>query len=153
MATEDFASEAQIKRLYAVLYSLGYDPKQWKKEQNISSYAKLSPGQCSDLIDELELEEAEKKGKHQEAVKQNKEDVKNGTQKQIKQDATDVTMEEAHAEAEMSRIAVVMKFAAVEAKHIVEDLANGGGITEGTKASLTERFAVTMFIEGTRRGL
>jgi len=160
MATEDFASEAQIKRLYAVLHSIGYDPKQWKKEQNISSYAKLTRGQCSDLIDELELEEAEKKGKHVEAVKQNKEDVQNGTQQQFKgpgdvsYDEEGFVQDQTPAEAEISRIAVVMKFAAREARTIVEEeLINGTGITEGTKASLIERFAVTIFIEAMKRGL
>jgi len=159
MASEEFASKAQIKRLYAVLYSLGSEPKEWKKDHNIASYAKLTPGQCSGLIDELELEEAEKKGKHQEAVKQNKEDVQNGTQQQFKgpgdvsYDQEGFVQDQTPAEAEISKIAVVMKFAAVEAKHIVDDLANGGGITEGTKASLTERFAVTIFIEAMRRGL
>jgi len=152
MASVDLATENQIKRLYAVLHSLGHEPKDWKKGQNIGSYAKLTRGQCSDLIDVLELEEAEKKGKHQEAAKQNGEDVKNGTQQQIS--TQDLTLEQAHAEAELSRIAVVMKFAAREAKTIVEEeLINGTSITEGTKASLIERFAVTMFIEGMRRGL
>lgn len=55
--------------------------------------------------------------------------------------------------AKRGRIAVVMMIAAREAKRIVDELANGGGITEGTKARLTEKFAVTIFIEGMRRGL
>lgn len=146
----DMAFEGQIKRLYAVLHSLGFDPKQWKKDHNISSYAKLSREECSELIDELEQEEAEKKGNHEKAVEQSKVDIRTGTQKQI---AQDILLEDAHAQAEMGRLAVVMTLAAREAKAIVDDLANGGGITEGTKASLTERFAVTMFIEGMRRGL
>ena len=130
MATEDFATENQIKRLYAVLHSLGYDPAKWKKGQNIASYAKLTRGQCSDLIDELEFEEAGKKGKHVEAEETIKEDIKNGVQNQIDQD---VLLNEAHAQAEISRIAVVMTFAAREAKRIVEDLANGGGINRRHK--------------------
>jgi predicted secreted acid phosphatase len=59
MAAEDQATENQIKRLYAVLHSLGYDPKEWKKERNIASYAKLTRDECSDYITELEEEEAE----------------------------------------------------------------------------------------------
>jgi len=61
MASEDYATEAQIKRLYAVLHSVGLDPKQWKKDANIASYAKLTRAQCSAYIDEAEAFEAEQK--------------------------------------------------------------------------------------------
>jgi hypothetical protein len=61
MASEDFATEGQIKRLYAVLHSVGLDPKQWKKDANIASYAKLTRAQCSTYIDEVEALEAELK--------------------------------------------------------------------------------------------
>lgn len=61
MASEDSATEAQIKRLYAVLHSIGADPKQWKKDKNIASYAKLTRAQCSGHIDEAEAIEAEQK--------------------------------------------------------------------------------------------
>jgi hypothetical protein len=61
MASEDKATEAQIKRLYAVLFSLSIDPKQWKKDQNIASYSKLTRRQCSEYIDEAEALEAEQK--------------------------------------------------------------------------------------------
>jgi hypothetical protein len=61
MAREDFATEGQIKRLYAVLHSVGIDPKQWKKDANIASYAKLTRAQCSAYIDEAEAFEAEQK--------------------------------------------------------------------------------------------
>ena len=61
MASEDFATEGQIKRLYAVLHSIGIDPKQWKKDKNIASYAKLTRAQCSAFIDDAEAIEAEQK--------------------------------------------------------------------------------------------
>ncbi|MGB7532991.1 MAG: hypothetical protein WA977_08485 [Halobacteriota archaeon] len=61
MASEDYATEGQIKRLYAVLHSVGLDPTQWKKDQNIASYAKLTRAQCSGYIDEVEALEAEQK--------------------------------------------------------------------------------------------
>ena len=61
MASEDKATEGQIKRLYAVLHSVGLDPTQWKKDQNIASYAKLTRAQCSAYIDEVEALEAEQK--------------------------------------------------------------------------------------------
>ena len=61
MASEDYATEGQIKRLYAVLHSIGIDPKQWKKDKNIASYAKLTRAQCSAFIDDAEAIEAEQK--------------------------------------------------------------------------------------------
>ena len=61
MASEDFATEGQIKRLYAVLHSIGIDPKQWKKDKNIASYAKLTRAQCSAFIDDAEAIEAQQK--------------------------------------------------------------------------------------------
>ena len=61
MASEDKATEKQIKRLHAVLHSIGLDPTGWKKDQNIASYAKLTRAQCSAYIDEVELIEAEQK--------------------------------------------------------------------------------------------
>ena len=69
MASEDFATEGQIKRLYAVLHSIGIDPKQWKKDKNIASYAKLTRAQCSAFIDDAEAIEAEQKaGSNQPAA-------------------------------------------------------------------------------------
>ena len=66
MASEDYATEGQIKRLYAVLHSIGMDPKQWKKDKNIASYAKLTRAQCSAFIDDAEAIEAEQKREIQE---------------------------------------------------------------------------------------
>ena len=57
------ATPAQIKRLYAVLHSVNVDPKQFKKEQKISSFEALTRRQISDWI--TELEEAEAKAKDQ----------------------------------------------------------------------------------------
>ena len=61
MASEDYATEGQIKRLYAVLHSIGIDPKQWKKDKNIASYSKLTRAQCSAFIDDAEAIEAQQK--------------------------------------------------------------------------------------------
>ena len=61
MAAEDAATEAQIKHLYGVIHGLGMDPKEWKKNSNIGSFAKLTRKQCSDYITELEAMEAEQK--------------------------------------------------------------------------------------------
>ena len=63
MASEDYATEGQIKRLYAVLHSIGIDPKQWKKDKNIASYSKLTRAQCSAFIDDAEAIEAQQKGR------------------------------------------------------------------------------------------
>lgn len=148
MAAEDYATEAQIKRLYAVLHSLGRDPKEFKKSRNFSSYEKLTREQCSAFITELEaIEEQRKTKKAQE---------KAGVQNQIDepaQESADAVLEEAHAEAEVARMSLVMRLCAIEAKKIADELCSNGGITEGVKTAMIQKFATTMFIEAMRRGL
>jgi hypothetical protein len=148
MATEDYATEAQIKRLYAVLHSLGYDPKQWKKDHDITSYSKLTRGECSDYIDELEFEEVEKKVRHDNATKKLPEDLKNGLQKQIfpAEDETETPKDE------IATMAAVMQRCIQEANRIVEEEIDGGGLSEASKAGIMQRLATTLFIEAMRRG-
>jgi uncharacterized protein (UPF0335 family) len=153
MASEELAFEGQIKRLYAVLHSLGIDPKDWKKEHNIASYAKLTRAQCSEYIEDLEKLEAEKKGEVPAGgatIKDDAEAVKEEMKSQAREN--EQLLDQAHAQAEVARMAVVMKFCATEAQQIVEGMSNGG-VTEGTKASMIQKFATTMFIESMRRGL
>ena len=92
--SEELASEGQIKRLYAVLYSLGIEPRQWKRDQNFSSYAKLNREVCSDFIETLEQEEAGKKVKHETEKEEINADLENGTQKQIIESAEKAALEE-----------------------------------------------------------
>ena len=57
-AEEELATPQQIKKLYAVLHSLGISPKEFKKERGFTSYSKLGRYEISEMIDELEQEEA-----------------------------------------------------------------------------------------------
>ena len=157
MASEDKATKAQIKRLYAVLHSLSIDPAKFKKQHNISSYAKLTRGECSEFIDDLEQQEAETKGVYDpgsgaltdEAVSAEG----SSDHEETKGTNSNEVLDAVHAEAEMSRIARTMRLAVRESHAIVEQEVNGGGLGEATRAQLTEKLAVTMFIEAMRRGL
>ena len=164
MATEDLATTAQIKRLYAVIYATHNDPKEWKKEKNVSSFERLSRAQVSEYIEELEEVESELKGR-------NNRELSEGTQRQVTGLATvtddDVTFDELERELTkdadkvvtdraraIEDVADIMRQCARAARTIVEDeLANGGGLTETTTATLIERLTVTMFIEASKRGL
>jgi hypothetical protein len=153
MASEDLATESQIKRLYAVLHSLGIEPKAWKKERNIASYAKLTRGECSNYIDELDKIEAEKKagsdsGDDELQKREGVQEFTCGEPKQPKSE--EQTQEEFDT---VSEIAMVMRLAVRESNIIVEQEIDGGGLPEATKANLVERLAVTIFIEARKRGL
>lgn len=75
MSNDDKASDAQIKRLYAVLYSLGIDPNDFRKDKNIASFAKLTRKQVSAWITELEQQEKKaasppSRGEHETATRE-----------------------------------------------------------------------------------
>jgi len=54
----EFASQQQIRKLYAVLHSLGISPKEFKQEKGFSSFSKLGRFEISEMIEELEQQEA-----------------------------------------------------------------------------------------------
>jgi len=58
MTDNEPATQKQINRLYAVLHSLGIDPKQFKKDNNLNNLQDLTRRQISDWIDTLEADEA-----------------------------------------------------------------------------------------------
>ena len=154
MAAEDLATKAQIKRLYAVIYATHNDPKEWKKEKNVSSFERLSRAQVSEYIEELEEVENELKGR-------NHRELSEGTQRRVTGatvvddgDAEDEVDKAFREQAEIDELAGTLRYCARAARTIVEEeLTNGGGLTETTKATLIERFSVTMFIEASKRGL
>jgi hypothetical protein len=150
MASEDGATKPQIKRLYAVLHSIGVDPKEWKKSKNIASFDKMSREEISEYIDELEELEGEKQEKRAE-------DIGNGAQRQLmsgeplagsKAPAGPAEPEEIPGVAE---IAALMRACVRATKEMVEEELSG--LTETTRANLTERFAVTIFLEARKCGL
>jgi hypothetical protein len=151
MASEDGATKPQIKRLYAVLHSIGVDPKEWKKEKNIASFDKMTRdeiSQCIDELEELEFEKGEKKAG----------DIANGAQKTFMsgqpvpgpKPAEEPTKEEEEI-AGLDEIALLLRACVRSTKQIVEEELQG--LTETTRANLTERFAVTLFLEARKAGL
>jgi hypothetical protein len=133
MASEDCATEKQVKRLYAVLHSLGWDPKEFKKERNFASYERLTRQQCSDLITELEDLEAElTEGKDTDTQKAFTE--RQPPAQPITSDVHD----------EMQAIATVMRLAIRHAVRITADEVNGKIDNQGL-AGLTKDVAICMF--------
>ena len=55
--SENLATEAQIRKIYALLHRLGIDPRDFKEERGFTNYAKLTRRQASEMIDELERRE------------------------------------------------------------------------------------------------
>jgi len=150
MASEDGATKPQIKRLYAVLHSIGVDPKEWKKSKNIASFDKMSREEISEYIDELEELEGEKQEKQRE-------DIGNGAQRQL---MSGEPLAGAKAPTEptepqeipgVAEIAALMRACVRATKEMVEEELSG--LTETTRANLTERFAVTIFLEARKCGL
>jgi len=150
MASEDGATKPQIKRLYAVLHSIGVDPKEWKKEKNIASFDKMSRDEISEYIDELEELEIERGERKAEAIA-------NGAQKTlmggepVPVPAKPVEGREEEEIAGLEEIALLMRACVRSTKAIVEEELQG--LTETTRANLTERFAVTIFLEARKCGL
>lgn len=150
MASEDGATKPQIKRLYAVLHSIGIDPKEWKKEKNIASFDKMSRDEISEYIDELEELEIGRGERKAEAIA-------NGAQKTfmsgepVRGPAKPAEEREEEEIAGLDEIALLMRACVRSTKQIVEEELQG--LTETTRANLTERFAVTLFLEARKAGL
>ena len=133
MASEDCATEKQVKRLYAVLHSLGWDPKEFKKERNFASYERLTRQQCSDLITELEDLEAELAG-GKDTDKQKAFTERQPPAQPTANDDRD----------EMQAISHVMRLAIRHAVRITADEVNGKIDNQGL-AGLTKDVAICMF--------
>ena len=134
MASEDCATEKQVKRLYAVLHSLGWDPKEFKKERNFASYERLTRQQCSDLITELEDLEAGLSGKETDKPKAFTE----------RQPLAQPTANDDLVHDEMQAISHVMRLAIRHAVRITADEVNGKIDNQGL-AGLTKDVAICMF--------
>jgi uncharacterized protein YpbB len=144
MAAEDLATTAQIKRLYAVIYATNNDPKEWKKEKNVSSFERLSRAQISEYIEELEEVESELKGR-------NHRELSEGTQRRVTGaqvvdgDAKDEVDRAFEEQTEIDEVAEALRYCVQSARSIVEDeLSQNGGLTESTRATLIEKFSVTL---------
>ena len=133
---EEAVTQAQIKKIYALLHRLGKDPQKFKEEKNIANFAKLTKKQASELIDELEREEFEKI--EAEVLKDIRKEV---------EAAKVVEGEQAAAEEdEVSRAAALMRRCVSEASKIVNEEMLFV-VSEAVKAKAIVSIAATLFIQ------
>jgi hypothetical protein len=145
MAAEDLATTAQIKRLYAVIYATHNDPKEWKKEKNVSSFERLSRAQVSEYIEELEEVESELKGRNHRELSEGTQRQVTGSATVVDGDAKDEVDRAFEGQTEIDEVAEALRYCVQSARAIVEDeLAQNGGLTESTRATLIEKFSVTL---------
>jgi len=133
---EEPATQAQIKKIYALLHRLGKDPQKFKEEKNITNFAKLTKKQASELIDELEREEF---GRIEaEVLKEMEKEVKAAKVAEAEQAAA--------GEDEVSRAAALMRRCVSEASKIVNEEMLFV-VSEAVKAKAIVSIAATLFIQ------
>ncbi len=140
---EEFASQQQIRKLYAVLHSLGISPKEFKKQKGFSSYSKLGRFEISELIEDLEQQE--------ESIKSQK----------IQQSTTEegIVPEEAKAElfdfsfAEVNELGIPLHACVRAASESLQEIPDDiyGEVSEEALLDFIGKLAVTMFIQAARR--
>ena len=159
---DDVATQAQIKKIYALLHRLGKDPQKFKEERGFTNYAKLTKRQASELIDELEREEFRKieeevKAKAeqtsvaemQQAPSQPIQQTQQTTdaRESVAQEAFELRREALVKEAEeVARAARLMRRCVSEAKRIVEE-EMPFVVSEAIKAKTIGSIAATLFIQ------
>ena len=160
--SEDAATQAQIRKIYALLHRLGKDPQKFKEERGFTNYAKLTKRQASELIDELEREEF---GKIEEKVKAETVEATVAETQQapsqpiqqtqqtttaresVAQEAVELRREALVKEAEeVARAARLMRRCVSEAKRIVEE-EMPFVVSEAIKAKTIGSIAATLFIQ------
>jgi len=130
------ATQAQIKKIYALLHRLGKDPQKFKEEKNITNFAKLTKKQASELIDELEREEF---GRIEaEVLKEMEKEVKAAKVAEAEQAAA--------GEDEVSRAAALMRRCVSEASKIVNEEMLFV-VSEAVKAKAIVSIAAALFIQ------
>ncbi len=162
---DDVATQAQIKKIYALLHRLGKDPQKFKEERGFTNYAKLTKRQASELIDELEREEFRKieeevKAKaEQTSVAETQQEPSQPIQQiqqaqqttnareSVAQEAVELRREALVKEAEeVARAARLMRRCVSEAKRIVEE-EMPFVVSEAIKAKTIGSIAATLFIQ------
>ena len=162
---DDVATQAQIKKIYALLHRLGKDPQKFKEERGFTNYAKLTKRQASELIDELEREEFRKieeevkaKAEQTSVAETQQEPSQQIQQTQQAQQTTDARESVAQEAVELRREALVkeaeevaraarlMRRCVSEAKRIVEE-EMPFVVSEAIKAKTIGSIAATLFIQ------
>ena len=146
----EFASQQQIRKLYAVLHSLGISPKEFKQEKGFSSYSKLGRFEISEMIEELEQKEEAVENSVLEELQESQ------PQEQQQQEvAAPVNPIEARVEAALNEVDVlapVMRACVRTASEAIlalpEDIYEEVG--EDSLGEYIIRLAVTMFIQVSR---
>ena len=135
----EFASTAQIRKLYAVLHSLGISPKEFKQQKGFSSYSKLGRFEISQMIEDLEQQE--------ESIKS----------QEVQQAATDESTapEEAKADlfdfsfAEVNELGILMHGCVRAASESLQEIPDDiyGEVSEEALLDFIAKLSVTMFIQ------
>ena len=133
---EEPVTQAQIKKIYALLHRIGKDLQKFKEEKNITNFAKLTKKQASELIDELEREEFEKI----EA------EILKGAGGKAKAAKAAEAEQAAAEDDEVSRAAALMRRCVSEASQIVNEEMLFV-VSEAVKAKAIVSIAATMFIQ------
>jgi len=146
----EFASQQQIRKLYAVLHSLGISPKEFKQQKGFSSYSKLGRFEISEMIEELEQKE---EAVENSVLEELQESQPQGQQQQ--EVAAPVNPIEARVEAALNEVDVlapVMRACVRTASEAIlalpEDIYEEVG--EDSLGEFIIRLAVTMFIQVSR---
>jgi len=142
-AEEEFASTAQIRKLYAVLHSLGISPKEFKQEKGFSSYSKLGRFEISEMIEELE--DREERLKAQENKQVSTEEA--AAPAEAKAEFFDFLFAEAN---ELGFLLQSCVRAACEALEAIPDDIHGE-VSEEALLDFIGKLAVTMFIQAARK--
>jgi len=152
----EFASQQQIRKLYAVLHSLGISPKEFKQEKGFSSYSKLGRFEISEMIEELEQKEEAVENSVLEELQESQAHAQSQPQVQQQEVAAPVNPIEARVEAALNEVDVlapVMRACVRTASEAIlalpEDIYEEVG--EDSLGEYIIRLAVTMFIQVSRR--
>ena len=149
----EFASQQQIRKLYAVLHSLGISPKEFKQQKGFSSYSKLGRFEISEMIEELEQKEEAVENSVLEELQGSQPQSQSQEQQEV---AAPVNPIEARVEAALNEVDVlapVMRACVRTASEAIlalpEDIYEEVG--EDSLGEYIIRLAVTMFIQVSRR--
>jgi len=145
----EFASQQQIRKLYAVLHSLGISPKEFKQEKGFSSYSKLGRFEISEMIEELEQKEEAVENSVLEELQEEQ------AQEQQQEVAAPVNPIEARVEAALNEVDVlapVMRACVRTASEAILALPDDiyEEVGEDSLGEYIIRLAVTMFIQVSR---
>ena len=148
----EFASQQQIRKLYAVLHSLGISPKEFKQQKGFSSYSKLGRFEISEMIEELEQKEEAVENSVLEELQESQPQSQSQEQQEVAAPANPIEARVEAALNEVDVLAPVMRACVRTASEAIlalpEDIYEEVG--EDSLGEYIIRLAVTMFIQVSR---